>query len=139
MAAASAEQLKMLVRSQLMSESTITDVVGGSIYGAHLQDPDARTVPYPMVVLDFRAGFANTSSYQSVNMYLWAYSRENSGEALRLYDLCQAALQQQVLRKTGISVAGYVVEEVRPYEGWNDNVRAYFARGQFTVRAAARS
>jgi hypothetical protein len=138
MPGASAEKLKFLVRSTLMDASTVTDVVGGRIYGAHLQDPDARTSVYPLVVLDFRAGLASTSTYQQVTMDLWAYSRDSSGEALRLYDLCQAALQQQLLRRDGVPVAGYAMELNRPAEGWNEKVRAYYAQGEYTLRAVRR-
>ena len=128
----------MLVRMTLLADSAITDMVGSRIYGAHLQDPDARTVDYPIVVLDFRAGVARTPTYQNVTLDLWAYHRQSSGEALRLYDLCQAALQQELLRKDGISVAGYAMEVIRPSEGWNENVRAYYAQGEFALRAVRR-
>lgn len=139
MPVASAEQLKLLVRSTLLDDSGVTAMVGGRIYGAHLQDPDARTVEYPLVVLDFKSGIARTPTYQNVTMDLWAYTRDSSGEALRLYDLCQAALQQELLRRDGISVAGYALELSRPSEGWNENVRAYYAQGEFSLRAVARS
>ena len=139
MPGASTEQLKLLVRSTLMADAGVSAMVAGRVYGAHLQDPDARTVEYPMVVLSFEAGRATTPTYQVVTMELWAYNRGSSGECLRLYDLCQSALQQQLLRRDGIDVAGYAMELSRPREGWNSNVRAYYAQGDFTLRAVARS
>lgn len=139
MPGASGEQLKLLVRTLLLEDSGVAAVVGGRVYGAHLQDPDARTVEYPMVILDFRSGVARTSSYQSVSMDLWAYHRASSGEALRLYDLCQKVLQQELLRRDGISVAGYAMELNRPAEGWNPSTRAYYSQGEFTLRAVNRS
>jgi len=139
MPGASAEKLKMLVRHTLMEDTALSAMVGGRIYGAHLQDPDARTVEYPMVVLDFRSGTARTPTFQIVTMDAWAYHRGSAGEALRLYDLVQAKLQQALLRVDGIAVAGYAMEQTRPAEGWNENVRAYYAQGEFTLRAVARS
>ena len=139
MPGASAENLKMLVRHFLMADAGVSAVVGGRVYGVHLQDPDARTVEYPMVVLDFRSGTATTPTFQVVTMDVWSYHRSSAGEALRLYDLVQAALQQALLRVEGIPVCGYAMEQTRPAEGWNENVRAYYAQGEFTLRAVARS
>tara|TARA_B100001093_G_scaffold2600_1_gene2649 strand:+ start:24035 stop:24451 length:417 start_codon:yes stop_codon:yes gene_type:complete len=138
MPAASLADAKFLIRDVLLNDSDVSAIVGGRVFGAHLQDPDARTVEYPIVILDLRSGVASTSSVSRATLDLWAYSRKSGGDALRLYDACQKALQQELLRREGIAVAGYVVEQNRPNEGWNDNVRAYYAQGDFTVRTVNR-
>ena len=139
MAGASIEQLMFLVRSTLMADADVAALVDNRIHGGHLENPDATTAQYPLVVLDFRSGKALTSGYQSVLMELMAYSRNNYGEALRVYDACQAVLQQGLLRRDGVGVAGYAMEEFRPLEGFNPDIRAYFVEGQFTIRAGIRS
>tara|TARA_R100000388_G_scaffold92404_1_gene75398 strand:+ start:332 stop:640 length:309 start_codon:yes stop_codon:yes gene_type:complete len=101
-------------------------------------DPDAQTAQYPLVVLDLRSGVTSISSFQRVTLDVWAYSRENSGEALVLYDACQKVLQQELLRKDGVGSAGYAVEQTRPSEGYNDMLRAYYAQGEFALRLVNR-
>lgn len=138
--APSAEQLKLLVRGHLLAEAAVIAITGNRIHGAHIQDPDNRSVVYPLVVLEFSSGTTSpTSTYQLVSLALYAYSRDSGGEALRLYDACAAALQHQLLRQDGIPVAGYAVETERPDDGWNEVARAYYARGQFALRASYRS
>ena len=138
MPGASLADAKFLVRDVLLADATVASIVGARVYGAHLQDPDARSVEYPLVVLDLRAGTASTSSVSRATLDVWAYSRDSAGDALVLYDACQRALQQELVRRDGVGVAGYIVEQTRPNEGWNDNVRAYFAQGDFVLRTVNR-
>lgn len=137
--AASSEDLIKVVRHKLLSESAITDIVGGRVYGAHFQDPDARTVVYPMVVMEMRGGGSLTATYQATTLYLYAYSRDSQGKAFILYDAVYQALQQQRVARDGVSFAGYCMEANRPDSGWNEAARAYYARGLWTVRGAFRS
>ena len=135
----SLEQLKLLVRNTLLADSTVSGLVGNRIHGAHLQDPDAKTVDYPLVVIDFVSGRSGyPGAYQSVTMDVWAYSRKSAGNALEIYDACFVALQAATLRQEGINVAGYCQETLRPSEGWNSVVRGYFAQGEFTLRTGYR-
>jgi len=138
--APSMEQLKLLLRSHLLSDSAVAALVGQHVRGAHVQDPDARSVVYPMVIIDVVAGHISpTSTYQLCTVDVYAYSRDSAGEALRIYDACAAALQHQLLRRDGIPVAGYAVESERANEGWNEVARAYYAQGQWALRAGYRS
>ena len=136
----SSEQLKLLVRNTLLAAESLTDLVDNRIHGAHLQDPDAKTVEFPLVVLDFKTGSVDwPGAYQAVTMDLWAYSRRSAGHALQIYDACFANLHQQGLRITGVKVAGYAQETMRPNEGWNDVVRGYYCQGEFTLRTGYRA
>lgn len=138
--APSIEQLKLLVRHHLMTDQSTAALVGANVHGSHIQTPDSRTVAYPLVVLELIAGrISPTSTYQLVTMDLYAYSRDSSGEALRIYDACAAALQHQLMRRDGVPIAGYCIESERPNEGWNEVARAYYAQGQWAVRMGYRS
>jgi hypothetical protein len=137
--AASVEQLVALLRHHLLADSAVAAIVGGRVHGAHLQDADARTVAYPLTVLELEGGFTRTASaYQNVTAYLYAYHRDSQGEALRLYDAMHAALQHQLLRRDGVPVAGYCMETARPDYGWNERCRAWYARGLWAVRTGYR-
>jgi len=136
---ASASDLMFLVRSTLMADSTVSSIVGARVFGAHLQDPDAGSVDFPIVVIDLVGGLAALSSgYQLANVDVWAYSRQSAGQALRLYDACFAALHHQLLRRDGVQFAGYAQENLRPNQEWNEKTRAYYAHGQFAVRGSYR-
>ena len=134
------ESSKLLVRATLLAATDVTDLVGARIWGAHFQDPDAGTVEYPMVIIDFRAGrIDQNGAYEIVIMDLYAYARKSAGFTLEIYQACYEALQNATLRKDGIPVAGYSMESIRPMEGWNENVRSYFAQGEFSLRLAHRT
>ena len=137
---ASATNLKFLLRSTLMEDSSVSGYVADRVHGAHLQDPDAGGAVFPLVVIDFRAGTVGFSSgFQNVSVEVWSYSRQSAGHALEIYDACFAALHHQMLRRDGVKVAGYAAEVMRPAEGWNEHVRAYYAQGTFSLRASYRS
>ena len=136
---ASVEQLVALLRSQLLGDAAVREIVGGRVHGAHLQDADARTVAYPLVVLELEGGYTTAAStYQNITVYLYAYHRDSQGEAVRLYDTIHAALQHQLVRRDGVPLAGYCMETARPDYGWNERTRAWSARGRWAVRTAFR-
>lgn len=133
------ESTKLLLRSVLMADAGVAALVGNRVWGAHFQDSDGKTVTYPMVIIDFRAGSVGPNGvYELIIMDLYAYGRKSAGFALELYQACYEALQNATLRKDGIPVAGYCVESIRPLEGWNENVRAYFVQGQYQLRLSTR-
>ena len=136
---ASSEQLKLLIRNTLLSDSSISAVVDNRVFGAHIQTPDIGSVDFPLIIIDFTAGAVDQpGAYQIVTMDVWCYTRSSSGDALALYDLCFDALHMQTLRQDGIQAAGYSRESIRPREGWNEVTRSYFAQGEYAVRAAYR-
>jgi len=138
--APSIEQVKLLLRSHLLTDAAVSALVGAEVHGAHLQTPDAVNALYPLVVFELITGRTGpTSTYQAIRLDVYAYSRDSSGLAARVYDACAAALQHQLLRRDGISVAGYCVEAERPDDGWNELTRAYYVRGQWTMRVSYRS
>ena len=137
---ASTEQLLLLLRSHLLADDTVTGFVNAEVRGAQYQDADNITVKYPRVVLEMDGGYTvAASTFQAVSFFIYVYSRDSRGSAQRIYDAVHAALQQQLLRQSGISVAGYCMEATRPDFGWSERPRAYFARAMWTLRAAHRS
>jgi hypothetical protein len=137
---ASANDLKFLVRSTLMADASVSAIVADRVHGAHIQTPDTGTAEFPLVVVEFLGGsVVSASGYQQVNADVWTYTRTSAGSALELYDAVHAALHQQLLRRDGVTVAGYSMEINRPDEGFNETVRAYYARGTYALRASYRT
>lgn len=126
---------KQLIRLQLLSTSALTDLVDERIYGEFPVDPNARTMKYPLVVVDFFSGTRNVSgTYQEANCHIYVFSRNSSDEAGRIYDICSNAVHMQMLKVTGISAAGYGEETARTNEGWDVNARSHIAWGRFKIR-----
>lgn len=137
---ASSNDLKFLVRSTLMADAGVAALVADRVHGAHIQTPDTGTVEFPLVVVEFLGGSVlSASGYQEVNADVWAYTRTSAGAALEIYDAVHAALHQQLLRRDGVASAGYSMEISRPEEGFNESVRAYYARGSYALRASYRT
>ncbi len=132
-----AQTVKQLVRVKLLQDSGVTDLVEGRIYGAHFQDPDAQTPTYPLIILEWigSGSLQYSSAYQKLRMDIWCYDKVSASNALNLYGKVIDALQQQALSVDGISQRGYIKEAVRPIEGFNEKVRAYFVRGEFFIIA----
>ena len=126
---------KQLVRLQLISTTAITDMVDERVMGEFPVDPDARTVKYPVVVVDFFSGQRNISStFQDANCHIYCFSRNSSDEVARLYDLCSNAIHMQMLQHDGVGAAGYGQETARTNEGWDVNSRCHVAWGRFKIR-----
>jgi len=132
-----AQTVKQLIRVALLQDSNVTDLVGGRIYGAHFQDPDAQTPTYPFVILEWigSGSLQYSGAYQKIRMDIWCYDKVSSANALNLYGKVVDAVQQKALSVDGISQRGYIKEVVRPIEGFNEKVRSYFVRGEFFVIA----
>lgn len=137
--AAEAEAIKQLVRTQLLGASAVTDLVSGRIYGAHFLDPDGQTPTYPLIILELiGAGELHYArAFQTLRMDVWCYDRVSAASALHLYGQAQDALQQQRVAVTGITQKLVIREAVRPIEGFNEAVRAYYARGEYFIIASA--
>jgi len=137
---ASTEQLTLLVRHHLMTDSGVKSLVGPQVHGSNILTPDTGSVEYPCVVMDVQSGRASpTSTFQMATLHLYTYSRQSSGEAIRIYDACFSALQHQLMRRDGVPIAGYCIEDERPTDSWNEFTRAYFVRGTWAVRMSYRS
>jgi hypothetical protein len=132
-----AQAIKQLIRVKLIQDSGVTGLVEGRIYGAHFQDPDAQTPTYPLVILEWiGSGHLQYSmAFQKMRMDIWCYDKVSASNALNLYGKVVDALQQESLVVDGIPQRGYMNEAVRPIEGFNEKVRAYFVRGEFFVIA----
>jgi len=137
---ADTQELIALLRHKLMTDAAISEIVGGRVLGAHPRTPDDRSTVYPLIILELEGGGASpTSGFQTATLFLYTYHRGSLGEAMRLYDLCHAALHHQTLRRDGVSSAGYALEQQRPESGWNEQARAHWCEGLWVVRAGRRS
>ena len=134
---ASAEGFKQGIRNTLIDSDDVYNIVGPAVYGNHAQTDDMSTIEFPHVVIEFYLGdmMPPVGSYQKVIFELWCFHRESSSAALRLYDACFAALQNQYISVTGIGTKGACTEMNRPTEGFYEMPRAYFARGRWLGRA----
>ena len=133
---ANSQSLIALLRHTLMQNTSLTDLVGGRIYGAHVHTPDSITVVYPLVIIELEGGSVGTSSsYQQQIIFLYGYSRESIGQAIEIYDAAHASLHHQLLKRAGNPVAGYAMETLRPEQGWNEQVQSHFVRGMYVLRA----
>jgi len=134
-----AQTMKQLIRVKLLESSDVTELVEGRIFGAHFQDPDAQTPTYPLVILDWiGAGRLQYSkAFQTLSMDIWCYDRVSAANALNIYGKVQDSLHQQRLSVDGIPQKGVIRESVRPVEGYNEKVRAYYARGEYLLIATA--
>ena len=135
--AGSISALKQVVRNTLLSNTDLTDKVGGRIFGAHMNDADASTVDYPMVIIDFRGGARHSAGLLQTTIFeIWTYSRKSQGDALEIYDLACNALNMEPFEKGNLQIAGYAREITRPVEGYNEKARAYYAIGRFSGKSA---
>lgn len=136
---ASTEQFLLALRSHLLADDAVANLVGAEVRGAQYQDPDEISVKYPRIALEMDGGYTiGATTYQTVTFFLYAYSRDSRGSAQQIYDAAHAALQQQLVRQDGVNIAGYCLETTRPDYGWSERPRAYYARGLWTLRAAHR-
>jgi hypothetical protein len=135
--AANTENVKQLIRDQLLSSATLVALVENRVYGAHLQDPDAGTVPMPLLVVSMGGGAVGYASDPWVEDFeLWAYSKISGDEAAEVYTAAFSALQGERLTSTAFSTAGYARELTRPTEGYNDKIRAWYRRARWVANGA---
>ena len=137
MATSNIETLLQLVRQHLIGSPAILDLVDGRCHTSHFFDFDNETVVMPLIIVDIHGGSANyASASQIVGLHVYGYSRKSQAEALKIYQASYELLNAADLRTEGLSLTGTAVETERPLTGYNDQIRAYFARGTFRVFTA---
>lgn len=127
-----------LLRGFLLAKASVTDKVGDNIVTAHNFDP-STALDYPRVIVDLTSGTGRyQGGLQAWNVEIYAYSDESQDEADAVYDAVYLALQAERLYDEGgtISAAGSAREVERPIPGYNEQTRAWFARGTWIVMAA---
>ena len=137
MPTSNSETTLQLLRQHLISTTAVLDLVDGRVHTGHFFAFDTQTVEMPCVILELDGGTANyASASQQAGLYVYAYSRHNTAEALKVYQAVYEALNGSELRHSSLSLSGTAVETFRPTSGYNDQVRAYFYRGTYTVFTA---
>lgn len=130
------KDVKALLRQHLLADSSVTELVGSRIRTEHAQDPDTA-LTYPLVILDLEFGTGGyQGGWQRWTVDIYCYSDESQAVADTLYDAVYLALQANRLFKPGISARGLAREVERPESGYNDEVRAWWVRGVWTVNTA---
>jgi len=125
-------ELLQLIRMKLLSSSDLTDLVDERIHTSHYMDFDNETRPLPCVILELAGGEMNYSQkFQSVTIYVYAYSNQNSAQALEVYHLSTLSLHAQRINNSDVSLSGMLEETTRPISGYNDKVRSWYVRGSF--------
>ena len=128
--------LKQLIRAHLMADPGVKALVDARVYGVHLEDADAGTVLQsgPLVVYELLSGnlrWHGAVAIQTVEVY--GYSKRTADEASAVYDSVADSLQSECLKIPGISVTAVAREVQRPVDGYNSQLRAWFARGRWLL------
>lgn len=125
-------QLLQLIRLQLLSQSSVIDVVNERIHTTHFMDFDDLTRDLPAVILELSGGkMAYNQNFQSVSVHLYCYSAQNSAQALELSQICNNALHGIRLYHSDIDMRGMLEETTRQIQGYNDSVRAWYCRSTY--------
>lgn len=132
--------LKQILRGTLLADPTVSGLVSSRVYGVHLQSADAATVltDGPLVVFEMLAGFAawhGSVMRQTVEIY--AYSKRSSDEATQVYDAAFNAIQHSRVSVDGVVMRALSREVQRPLDGWNNDLRAWFVRGRWSMSAVS--
>ena len=134
-----ARQTKQLLRRILLSNATVTDLVGDRIRTQHDTDPSRTNLHYPVLVIEMLYGVGGyEGAWQSNSFDLWCYSNQDQGLAAQVYDEAYLILQaQRLFDATGtISAAGYARELERPIDGYDERIGANYVRGRWSISTA---
>tara|TARA_Y100000593_G_C4309554_1_gene337651 strand:+ start:214 stop:630 length:417 start_codon:yes stop_codon:yes gene_type:complete len=133
----SVENSLLLIRNHLLSNSSITNIVSDRVLTDHFYDFDNTTVQMPLIILDIEGGSANYGmEAQAMKMDVYCYSKTSSSQTVSLYDALYLALHAQRLSNDGIPTKGYAYETERPDTGYNNQIRAWYSMGKYTVNLA---
>ena len=74
--ALSTRTTKRLVRTFLLGQASVTSLVDDRIFGSHLQDSDAETTEFPLVVFALLSGHAAwDTAVQAQSVEIYAFSK----------------------------------------------------------------
>jgi hypothetical protein len=137
-------QVKQLVRQALLRDATVAASLGQAIHTEFPRTADYTSIPMPCAIIDVLGGRGGYEGGHDVMVCeIYVYSRESQEQADTIYDQVYAALQAVRLydgtASNGsrvITAAGYARETRRPDSGYNAEVGAWYARGQWTTHTA---
>lgn len=126
-----------VVRGNLLAAAAVSALVSDRVFGAHVEDPDAQTVDYPLVILDDEGGgdLRRFGRLQELVLKVWAYSRVSGDEAHAIYDACAQVLHVERLTLAGVDHVVVCQERGRPRGGWNESTRAHYVVGRWRLMA----
>ena len=122
-----------------MEDSAVFAIVNGRVHTRHLEDDEAQSAEYPLVVLSFRTGIRQYNPVVSYPVFeVWTYSRLSQGDATDLYDTVAEALQAErflLYDKAGTRTGSSIVSETQQgTEGFNPQTRAWFTQSRWLAR-----
>lgn len=133
----SAEQALLLVRTKLLSISSITDLVEDRIYTDHFYEFDDSTVKMPLIIIDLQGGRSNYGmGFNSLSFDIYCYSKSSSSQTINLYDKVYENLHATRLENSNLTNKGTTYERSRPDTDYNSKIRAWFSQGTFTINLA---
>ena len=126
-----------LVKQLLIQNADITDVVSDRIHTTHFYDLDNVTIDYPMIIIDHDGGSAGYGrSHQVVNIHIYVYSKYNVDQCLEIYEKIYNTIQGEGLTNVNVNDRGYIREEERPINGFNQKTMSYFVMAKYVLISA---
>lgn len=135
------QDVREVIRWALLSDPGVVGVVENRVLTAHGRDADEATAKHPVVIMEFRGGVSEPSAPVQVRrVRIYAYSNRSSGESERLYNMVRTILHRKGVRGRpdeggdpcpGVCV--YPIERSGPFDGWNQDVAAWFTFSDYDV------
>ena len=138
MATAPGTVARQLVRSVLLADAPLRALVNGKVFTSHVSSTEAATLlqASSLIIVDVAGGFTRFfGQLADTSFSLWAYSKASSYEAQDVYDKAFALLQMVQLQANDVDLIGSARELERAEDGFNDELRAWYARGRWTMKA----
>lgn len=130
-------QSLQLIRSHLLSESTITSIVSDRIYTTHFYDFENINMKFPLIIVADVGGVGNYGrGYQKLDIELYCYAKSSSQKCKQIYDQVYENLHGYALKNANIQISGLIYESIRPSSGFNTSAKAYFCTGNYTFNTA---
>lgn len=136
------------IRNLLVNNTDFSALIAsGSVMTGHPKTADLPAIPMPLVILDVAAGVPGAAGVplQQLSLDVYVYSRVSQAEAFSVYEAGRALMNMARLHSpvesNGVQVnstSGYMRESQRPSGGCNDQISAWYAKGQFIVYTATR-
>ena len=122
----------------LISDSTITELVGNEVLMEHILDADQGTVPFPCLIFALSEGGSSSysRSHQRFTFDLYAYSKSTSDNAMEIYDAAYNVFQSARVSTDNVTLKGWIRELERPAAMFNGALGAFTVRGEWLALTA---
>ena len=135
-----ARSVKALVRMGALAVPELVAHVAHRVRAGHVLDTDEiAKLAYPLIVVEVVHGQGRyQGGLQDVTLEVMAYSDESSDLAMRVYDVFYRGMQaRRLIDPQGVITAKGSMREIeRPWDGYNERTRSWYARGLWTATLA---